>query len=78
MVIARKLWIKSKSFHVIGTHSWVFTGDLKEGVAKSFVFINGTVIKRHTKSKGEVNPYKPAFELYVEKRLERAWKNTMQ
>lgn len=74
----RKRWIKSKYFHVIGTRSWVFTGDLKDGITKSLVYVNDTVIKRHTKIKGEANPYNPAFELYFEKRLERAWKDTMQ
>ncbi|MCF6438426.1 HNH endonuclease [Pseudoalteromonas luteoviolacea] len=42
------------------------------------IYINDTVIKRHTKIKADANPYDLAFETYFEQRLERAWRDSMQ
>jgi RNA-directed DNA polymerase len=66
-------WVKDKYFVTSGGRNWVFEG--------SFSRRNGTheriqlfaafsmPIKRHTKVKGEANPYDPAWELYFEERL---------
>jgi RNA-directed DNA polymerase len=63
-----KWWVKQKYFRMIGDRDWVFYGELD---GKEFrLFLAASVqIKRHTKIKGEANPYDPEWELYFEERL---------
>jgi RNA-directed DNA polymerase len=61
-------WIKQKYFRTIGGNTWVFFGE-QEG-RKSHLFRASRVsIERHTKVKGEANPFDPAWECYFEQRL---------
>lgn len=74
----QKRWIKAKYFKTAGPRNWVFSGMTVDGFTKRLVYTNDTAIKRHTKIKGEANPYDLAFEEYFEQRLERAWRDSMQ
>ncbi|WP_287590759.1 group II intron maturase-specific domain-containing protein [Shewanella sp.] len=74
----QKRWIKAKYFKTAGPRNWVFSGMTADGFTKRLVYTNDTAIKRHTKIKGEANPYDLAFEEYFEQRLERAWRDSMQ
>ena len=66
-------WIKEKYFATSGARRWVFQGkvvgakgsDLTVSLYQAF----GTPIQRHTKIKGEANPYDPVWEPYFEARL---------
>jgi len=66
-------WVKEKYFHPVGERNWVFSGAVEgeDGtVRKVQLFYAHTVpIERHTKIKGEANPYDPAWEMYFEERL---------
>jgi len=62
------LWVRKKYFHTIETRAWVFAtkGDDKR-VWKKLYQLSGTPIQRHTKIRGDYNPFDPADELYGEK-----------
>jgi RNA-directed DNA polymerase len=66
-------WVKEKYFHTIGQRNWVFCGEVEEQdgtTRKVQLFYAHTVpIERHTKIKGDANPYDPMWEMYFEKRL---------
>src|SRR6266403_888274 len=66
-------WIKEKYFHSIGQRNWVFCGEVEEQdgtTRKVQLFSAHTVpIERHTKIKGDANPYDPTWEMYFEERL---------
>lgn len=66
-------WIKRKYFQTIGQRHWVFCAQIKnqEGKTHKIHLFNlpDVPIKRHTKIKGATNPYDPAWEIYLEKRL---------
>jgi RNA-directed DNA polymerase len=67
-------WIKEKYFPEKGPNRWVFTGVLKskEGQVKVVRLLAASSIRieRHTKIRAEANPYDPAWETYLEKRLD--------
>ncbi|HXL82835.1 MAG TPA: group II intron maturase-specific domain-containing protein [Casimicrobiaceae bacterium] len=66
-------WIKDKYFETAGSRNWVFSARLKgvEGKRKRVTLAKAsdTPIRRHTKIKGEANPFDPRWELYFEDRL---------
>jgi RNA-directed DNA polymerase len=66
-------WIRKKYFTSIGGDRWVFTGsvtDRKEQVKTVHLRNASSIpIQRHTKIKGEANPYDPEWEIYFEERL---------
>jgi RNA-directed DNA polymerase len=66
-------WVKDKYFHSIGQRNWVFCGQVEEQdeTTKNVqLFYAHTVpIERHTKIKGDANPYDPTWEMYFEERL---------
>jgi RNA-directed DNA polymerase len=66
-------WIKDRYFEVIGGRHWVFHGEVagrEEMIQPVRLFEASSVpIRRHTKVKGEANPYDPAWEPYFEERL---------
>src|SRR5712692_4322374 len=68
-----KRWIKEKYFHAVGGKNWMFSGEVetKEGKRRAVHLFEASKvpIKRHTKIKGEANPYDPAWEIYFETRL---------
>lgn len=59
-------WVKDKYFKHLGSNKWVFTGKTTGRERKSVRLVKaGNVsIKRHTKVKGEANPYAPEWETY--------------
>jgi RNA-directed DNA polymerase len=61
-------WIKDKYFRSEGTRNWVFYGEL-DGKLRHLLDAADTPIRRHTKIKGEANPYDPTWEMYFEERL---------
>lgn len=70
-----KKWIKARYFGRSGTRNWVFmarTGEVRsdgEWVTTSLVKASDTKIRRHTKIKGEANPFDPRWETYFEDRI---------
>ncbi|MFV1873496.1 MAG: group II intron reverse transcriptase/maturase [Oleiphilus sp.] len=73
-----KRWVRSKYFKSVETRNWVFKSMAPSGQQFTLLYANDTPIKRHTKIKGESNPYDPVWETYFEQRLERVWNNSMQ
>jgi RNA-directed DNA polymerase len=61
-------WIKDKYFRSEGTRHWVFQDEL-DGKTVRLLKAADTPITRHTKIKGQANPYDPAWEIYFEERL---------
>jgi RNA-directed DNA polymerase len=75
-------WIKNRYFIRQGGREWVFgtkvTGeDGKERFMK-LVNASDTPIRRHTKIKGEANPYDPQWEQYFEDRLGLTMKDSFR
>jgi RNA-directed DNA polymerase len=75
-------WIKNRYFIRQGGREWVFgtkvTGeDGKERFMK-LVNASDTPIRRHTKIKGEANPYDPQWEQYFENRLGLTMKDSFR
>jgi len=73
-------WVKTKYFHSVRNRQWVFAAPVvwKDGDKGLFELyqISGTVIKRHTKLKGDFNPFDPMWEQYGEKlRQDRMWES---
>ena len=66
-------WVKDKYFGTIGGRHWVFQGTVvgREGVIDPVQLFaaSSMSIQRHTKIKGEANPYDPTWEPYFEERL---------
>ena len=67
-------WIKDKYFAIKGNDRWVFFGQVadKDGKPKNLhIFKAASVpIKRHTKVRGEANPYALEWETYFERRID--------
>jgi RNA-directed DNA polymerase len=66
-------WIKDRYFATIDRRHWVFHGTVasrEEAIQPIWLLAASSVpIQRHTKVKGEANPYDPAWEPYFEDRL---------
>lgn len=66
-------WVKARYFYTIGDRHWVFSGKARGPKGKlravHLFAAHSLPIERHTKIKGEANPYNPQWELYFEKRL---------
>lgn len=75
-------WIKEKYFTTVGGDNWVFQGTVegKEGTPQpvSLLKASSVPIKRHTKIKGEANPYDPAWEEYFERRSDVKMEATLK
>ncbi len=66
-------WVKNKYFHTVGNHNWTFSGtttDLGKLTVRHLVRAADVPIQRHTKVRGETNPYDPTWETYFERRLD--------
>lgn len=74
-------WIKDRYFKQRGNRDWIFTANTKdkEGKPRELKLVNAsdTKIERHTKIKGEANPFDPAQESYFESRLGRKMKEKL-
>ncbi|MEQ5838397.1 group II intron reverse transcriptase/maturase [Paraburkholderia acidicola] len=73
-------WVRKRYFHTVGDRNWVFAVPMvwKDGSAGLFDLYStsSTVIKRHTKIKGDFNPFAPGWEEYGEHlRQERMWES---
>ena len=66
-------WTKDRYFETIDRRHWVFHGTVagrEEVIQPVWLLAASSVpIQRHTKVKGEANPYDPAWEPYFEERL---------
>jgi RNA-directed DNA polymerase len=66
-------WVKDRYFLSLGGRHWVFRGTVvgREGVIDPIQLYaaSSMPIKRHTKVRGEANPYDPTWEPYFEGRL---------
>jgi len=75
-------WVKHKYFKTVGGCNWIFFGRVKKAKGQTQEVwlhpIAQTPIQRHTKIKAEVNPYDPAWEQYVERRLGVKMANTLR
>ncbi|SAL46495.1 group II intron reverse transcriptase/maturase [Caballeronia telluris] len=72
------VWVKQKYFHSVGARNWVFAvrTEREDGSwgLKELYQLSGTAIKRHTRIKGEFNPFDPKWEQYGETlRQGRMW-----
>ncbi len=67
-------WCKQKYFANHGGREWSFFGEVLDDAGQRrniwLLRASSTPIKRHTKIKGDANPYDPAYETYFEKREE--------
>jgi RNA-directed DNA polymerase len=66
-------WIRGKYFCTVVNRHWVFSGEMQtRGQIRQvrLCYLSDTSIRRHTKIKGEANPYDPAWESYFEHRLD--------
>jgi RNA-directed DNA polymerase len=62
-------WVKDKYFKQVEGRKWVFSGEY-DGKPVTLFAAHKMPIKRHTKIKGEANPFDPAWETYLEERLD--------
>ncbi len=72
----RKRWVRRKYFGSVRNRNWVFYGIGPRGGRINLLYANDTPIKRHIKVKAEVTPYDPTWEMYFERRLEKAWRDS--
>src|SRR5690606_1466672 len=68
-------WVKDRYFPRLDTQNWVFN-DTETG--KRLYIAAHTPIRRHTKIKGDANPYNPDFEQYFERRIELRMKEKLK
>lgn len=65
-------WIRDKYFRTEGDNNWVFFGHILDTKGKKqdvrLFRASSVPIRRHTKIKGEANPYDPQWEPYFEAR----------
>jgi RNA-directed DNA polymerase len=65
-------WLKKKYFEQQGEKNWTFFGESCDDEGKPhkvrLLLASSTPIQRHTKVKGEANPYDPVYETYFEER----------
>jgi len=66
-------WIKGKYFVRTGSRSWMLCAEFTDAEGKrkrvTLVKASDTPIRRHTKIKGDANPFDPKWEPYFEDRL---------
>lgn len=69
-----KRWVREKYFRTIRGRKWSFCGAITEsdGQSREVRLFHATrvPIQRHTKLKGQANPYDPEWEAYFESRLD--------
>jgi RNA-directed DNA polymerase len=61
-------WVKQKYFKTYQGRTWVFFGHHNSKL-KHIFFATTIPIRRHTKIRGDANPFDPEWEVYFEKRL---------
>ncbi len=68
-------WIRKKYFLSLGDRNGVF-GTKEQGTTKTLVWASDTKIVRHTKIRGNANPYDPEWEHYFEERMDLRMKGS--
>ncbi|WP_459706102.1 group II intron maturase-specific domain-containing protein, partial [Paraburkholderia sp. 2C] len=75
-------WVRAKYFHSVGERSWVFaTSMVREDGSKGLLElypISSTIIRRHAKIKGDINPFDPEWEQYGEQLRQGRMKDSMR
>ncbi|MGH2412206.1 MAG: group II intron reverse transcriptase/maturase [Microcystaceae cyanobacterium] len=70
-------WIRRKYFRSLGNQSWIFFGEVTRAGGETrninLLMPGEVVIQRHTKIRGDANPYDPAWESYFDQRLGLKW-----
>lgn len=78
----RKRWVAKKYFHSVGTRNWTFGVPVKDEDRNSkfvsLLYAGDVKIKRYVKVKAEMNPFDPAWELYLEERQSAAMLESLQ
>ncbi len=78
----RKHWIRKKYFRRMAGRSWCFCGVNRDEngnvVMSPLVYASDVAIKRHTKIKGDANPYDPGWETYFEARWVKKTKESLK
>jgi RNA-directed DNA polymerase len=68
----RARWVKAKYFPPFGGRNWVFSGEVQDAQGETrrvqLVAASSVLIKRHTKIRGDANPYDPSWEAYFARR----------
>jgi RNA-directed DNA polymerase len=74
-------WIKERYFEPEKNRNWIFTAHTKDKEGKprnvKLILASDTKIERHTKIRGEANPFDPTQETYFESRLGRKMKEKL-
>lgn len=71
-------WVKQKYFYTTEKgRDWCFFGK-EGGIRVTLIKASDVKIVRHTKIKGDANPYDPEWELYFERRAERKTTETLK
>jgi RNA-directed DNA polymerase len=77
-----KRWIKRRYFRIIDHRDWTFACDQIDDNGKKHVYklkrMAKVPITRHIKIRGEVNPFDPKWELYLEQRFQRQTEEKIQ
>ncbi len=71
-------WIIRKYFKRDGMRNWVLFGSTKDAKEVSLARCADIPIERHTKIKGQANPFDPSWECYFEDRERRKWQRKRQ
>lgn len=75
-------WLKRKYFESFQGYTWTFFGERRSDEGQPIKCwlsrARNTLIRRHTKIKGEANPYDPAYESYFEEREERHMRESLR
>jgi RNA-directed DNA polymerase len=64
-------WVKARYFHRVGWRDWLFaTSDSRVGGALQYELFRASTlpIRRHTKIRGDANPFDPAWTAYFQRR----------
>lgn len=77
-------WIRKRYFQSIGSRHWVFAdrqgNSVDDGLSDRavLVYASDIPIQRHTKIKGEANPFDPCWETYFEARVDAKMKGLLK
>lgn len=68
-------WIARKYFRSTGNRNWVFFGKAPSGETLDLFDVSKVHIRRHVKVCGELNPYAPEHQEYIQKRTAKSKRN---
>ncbi len=74
-------WVKARYFTRCAGRDWVFTGRISDAEGTyhpvHLLHVSAIRIRRHTKIRGQANPYDPDWESYFEERLQLQIANSL-